>query len=86
MIQTAARVIYLENVLKGGQATWILQRTARSRSTRWGARRFPEACIRFAAVLEQNPRDGDARLYLERAADLMVRGIPETWQPIERLL
>lgn len=50
------------------------------------ARRFPEACIRFAAVLEQNPRDGVARLYLERAADLMVHGIPETWQPIERLL
>lgn len=42
-------------------------------------RRFAEASVRFNQVLERNPADKAARLYLQRAARWMVQGVPPDW-------
>jgi class 3 adenylate cyclase len=47
--------------------------------------RFAEASVHFSRVLEQNPRDKAARLYLQRAAHYMVHGAPPEWTHVERV-
>jgi two-component system sensor histidine kinase ChiS len=42
-------------------------------------RKFAEASVRFNQVLECNPADRAARLYLQRAARFMVQGVPPDW-------
>ncbi len=43
------------------------------------ARKFPEASVKFNHVLQQNPQDETARLYLQRAAYYLVHGVPPDW-------
>ena len=46
---------------------------------------FAEAAVMFKNVLKENPTDKTAKLYLERAAQFMVHGVPEGWQGIEAM-
>lgn len=46
---------------------------------------FTEASVRFSSVLEHNPSDKAARIYLERAAYYMVHGVPPDWVGIKTL-
>jgi class 3 adenylate cyclase/DNA-binding response OmpR family regulator len=48
-------------------------------------KRFAESTVKFSLVLEENAEDRAARLYLERAAQLMVQGAPSDWHGIETL-
>jgi two-component system sensor histidine kinase ChiS len=42
-------------------------------------RKFSEASVQFSQVLQTNPEDKAARIYLERSAHYMVSGVPEDW-------
>jgi two-component system sensor histidine kinase ChiS len=46
---------------------------------------FAEAAVCFKQVRKTNPDDKTATLYLERAAQFMVRGVPEEWDGVETL-
>lgn len=46
-------------------------------------RRFAEASVEFSQVLEANPADRAARIYLQRAARYMVAGVPHDWDGVE---
>jgi two-component system sensor histidine kinase ChiS len=48
-------------------------------------RSFTEAAVQFKNVLEANPDDKAARLYLERAAHFMVNDVAPDWRGIETL-
>jgi adenylate cyclase len=48
-------------------------------------KQFPEASVYFNKVLQRNPKDEAARLYLRRAAHSMVYGVPEDWTGVEVL-
>jgi len=48
-------------------------------------KRFSEASVQFNQVLETNPKDKAARIYLERSAHYMVQGVPEDWTGVEAL-
>jgi two-component system sensor histidine kinase ChiS len=48
-------------------------------------RKFAEASVKFNRVLEQNPHDKAARLYLRRAAHYMVHSVPPDWAGGETL-
>ncbi len=48
-------------------------------------KRFAESTVKFSSVLEENANDRAARIYLERAALLMVQGTPADWHGIETL-
>ncbi len=48
-------------------------------------KRFSEASVQFNQVLQINPEDKAARIYLERSAHYMVRGVPEDWTGVEAL-
>ena len=48
-------------------------------------RRFSEASVSFSRVLQSNPDDRAARIYLERSAQYMVKGVPDTWTGVETL-
>ncbi len=49
-------------------------------------KRFSEAGVHFSQVLEQNPTDLAARIYLKRCANYMVQGVPPDWTGVETLL
>ena len=49
-------------------------------------KQFPEASVHFNRVLQHNPKDEAARLYLQRAAHYMVNGVPEDWAGTQILL
>ena len=42
-------------------------------------RKFTEASVKFNQVLEQDSDDKASQLYLERAANFMVNGVPDDW-------
>jgi len=46
-------------------------------------KKFPEASVSFNKVLKHNPKDKAAHLYLQRAAHLMINGVPEDWTGTE---
>jgi len=46
-------------------------------------RKFAEASVRFNQVLEKNPEDKAALIYLKRCASYMVQGVPADWTGIE---
>jgi two-component system sensor histidine kinase ChiS len=48
-------------------------------------RKFSEASVKFNQVLEKNPEDRAARIYLKRSATYMVNGVPEDWTGVEIL-
>ena len=48
-------------------------------------RNFSEASVQFNQVLKENPEDKAARIYLERSAHYMVKGVPEDWTGVEDL-
>lgn len=48
-------------------------------------RRFAEASVKFHKVLEKNPEDRAARMYLHRSAHFMVNGVPSNWEGVETL-
>ena len=48
-------------------------------------RKFAEASVKFNRVVEHNPEDRAAQLYLQRAAHLMVQGVPPDWRGVEDL-
>ena len=48
-------------------------------------RKFSEASVKFSQVLQKNPEDKAARIYLERCARYMVKGVPEDWTGVETL-
>ncbi len=48
-------------------------------------RKFSESSVRFNQVLQSNPQDKAARIYLERCARYMVKGVPEDWTGVEAL-
>lgn len=49
-------------------------------------RRFAEASVDFSKVLEANPADRAAQIYLQRAARYMVEGVPEDWDGVEVII
>jgi len=49
-------------------------------------RKFSEASVYFNQVLEKNPADLAARIYLKRSAHYMVVGVPSDWTGVETLL
>jgi two-component system sensor histidine kinase ChiS len=49
-------------------------------------KKFSEASVHFNQVLEKNPQDLAARIYLKRCADYMVNGAPSDWTGVETLL
>jgi two-component system sensor histidine kinase ChiS len=49
-------------------------------------KQFPEASVHFNKVLQRNPKDEAARLYLQRAAHFMVHGVPDGWSGAEVML
>ena len=49
------------------------------------ARKFSEASVSFDRVLQQDPEDKAARIYLKRCAHYMVNGVPDEWTGIEVL-
>ena len=51
--------------------------------THYFAKEFTKAAMCFQTVLEQNPHDKTARLYLERSSQFMVQGVPDDWQGVE---
>ena len=46
-------------------------------------RKFSEASVRFNQVLQKNPGDKAARIYLKRSADYMVNGVSADWTGVE---
>ncbi len=46
-------------------------------------KKFAEAATPFNKVLEVNPGDKTAKLYLERSAQFMVQGVPDDWEGVE---
>jgi class 3 adenylate cyclase/ActR/RegA family two-component response regulator len=48
-------------------------------------KRFSEAGVHFTQVLEKNPADLAARMYLKRCANYMVNGVPPDWTGVETL-
>jgi len=48
-------------------------------------RKFSEASVKFNRVLEKNPEDRAARIYLKRSANYMVNGVPADWTGVEIL-
>ncbi|MEJ2222731.1 MAG: response regulator [Desulfobacterales bacterium] len=48
-------------------------------------RKFSEASVKFNRVLEKNPEDRAARIYLKRSANYMVNGVPDDWTGVEVL-
>lgn len=48
-------------------------------------RKFSESSVKFNQVLQNNPQDKAARIYLERCARYMVKGVPEDWTGVEAL-
>ena len=49
-------------------------------------KKFSEASVHFNQVLEKNPQDLAARIYLKRCANYMVNGVPSDWTGVETLL
>jgi class 3 adenylate cyclase len=49
-------------------------------------KKFSEASVHFNQVLEKNPQDLAARIYLKRCANYMVKGVPSDWTGVETLL
>ena len=49
------------------------------------AKKFSEASVHFNQVLEANPADLAARIYLKRCANYMVNGVPQDWTGVETL-
>ncbi len=49
------------------------------------AKQFPEASVYFNKVLQRNPKDEAARLYLRRAAHSMIYGVADDWTGVEVL-
>jgi len=47
--------------------------------------KFSESSVHFNQVLQKNPEDKAARIYLKRCATFMVDGVPEDWTGIETL-
>jgi CheY-like chemotaxis protein len=50
------------------------------------SKKFSEASVHFNQVLEKNPADLAARIYLKRCANYMVNGVPPDWTGVETLL
>lgn len=48
-------------------------------------RDFADSVGLFKKVLDVNPEDKTARLYLERSAQFVVQGVPDDWQGIEAM-
>jgi two-component system sensor histidine kinase ChiS len=48
-------------------------------------KKFSEASVQFNQVLEKNPQDKAARIYLKRSANYMVKGVPGDWTGVEDL-
>lgn len=49
-------------------------------------KKFAEASVSFNQVLEKNPSDLAARIYLKRCANYMINGVPQDWMGVETLL
>lgn len=49
-------------------------------------KKFSEASVHFNQVLEKNPEDLAARIYLKRCANYMVNGAPPDWTGVETLI
>jgi two-component system sensor histidine kinase ChiS len=49
-------------------------------------KKFSEASVHFNRVLEENPADLAAGIYLKRSAHYMVTGVPPDWTGVETLL
>ncbi len=47
------------------------------------AKEFEVSAPLFKQVLNNNPEDKAAKLYLEHSAEFMVRGVPDAWQGVE---
>jgi len=48
-------------------------------------KKFSEASVHFSRVLEKDPSDLAARIYLKRCANYMVNGVPPEWTGVETL-
>lgn len=52
---------------------------------RYYGKKFSEGSVHFNQVLEKNPDDLAARIYLKRCANYMVNGVPSDWTGVETL-
>jgi two-component system sensor histidine kinase ChiS len=48
-------------------------------------KKFSESSVQFNQVLQKNPEDKAARIYLKRSADYMINGVPDDWTGVESL-
>jgi two-component system sensor histidine kinase ChiS len=48
-------------------------------------KKFPEASVKFNNVIQINPKDKTAKIYLERSARYMVNGVPTEWDGVEMI-
>ncbi len=48
--------------------------------------KFAEASVQFNQVLQKHPDDKAARIYLERSATYMIKGVPEGWTGVENVI
>ncbi|MEK6221776.1 MAG: guanylate cyclase, partial [Chloroflexota bacterium] len=48
-------------------------------------KKFAEASGQFNSVIQQNPEDKAAKIYLERSAKYMIQGVSEDWDGVESL-
>lgn len=51
----------------------------------YNQKKFAEASVQFSQVLQANPKDQAAKIYLERTARYMVEGVPQDWQGVESI-
>lgn len=49
-------------------------------------RKFAEASVQFNQVIQKNPEDKAAYMYLKRSAAYMIQGVLEGWNGVETLL
>ena len=46
---------------------------------------FADAAVRFKQILTLHPEEKTAQLCLERSAQRLGQGVPETWQGVETM-
>lgn len=48
-------------------------------------REFPEAAATFSSILRVNDRDQPARLFMNKASEFLLKGVPEDWTGVDEM-
>jgi len=80
--------VYIFEILDGESETEKMLRLKTKNAFNHGlelyrSKRFVEASESFGTVIEGNPSDGAARLYLQRCHNNLQQGIPDDWDGVE---